>query len=69
MLRRVWSGIVIVTMDTVTFSHRKFDCRANTEVQSIELSSSMVTNIDLSWDGSILTIAHGDSVTFLQCDK
>lgn len=48
---------------------RKFDCRANTEVQSIELSSSMVTNIDLSWDGSILTIAHGDSVTFLQCDN
>ena len=49
--------------------HRKFDCRANTEVQSVELSSSMVTNIDISWDGTILTVAHGDTVTFLQCDK
>ena len=39
------------------------------EVQSIELSSSMVTNIDISWDGTVLTITHGDNVTFLQCDK
>ena len=60
----------MVTVDTVTWLiPRKFDCRTNTEVHSVELSSSMVTNIDISWDGTILTVVHGDHVTFLQCDK
>ncbi|XP_065909185.1 serine-threonine kinase receptor-associated protein-like [Dysidea avara] len=49
---------------------RKYDCRTNTEVQSVELSSpSMVTSVDLSWDSTIVTVAHGDCVSFLQSDS